>query len=352
MSFKPQCLATAIGSLPHKEPSAACDVILTCIPEIPIWPQLPKTDFREEMEIQYSEGLPRVVLDEAKQKMHFDTSGDLTRELEIFYENYLTGNLGAFRITPTFSRGIHAMADQLREKKSPLLQYFKNHVTGPVTTALGRIDENKRAVYYNDIFRDVVVKGTEMKARWLLEYFRFLDCPQICFIDEPILSAFGSSTFVSVQRSDVIQCLGDVIRAIKESKALTGVHCCGNTEWTILIDSGVDIISFDAFDYGETIAYYPEAVTEFLEKGGVLAWGIVPTSEKILAETPESLVKKLGNAVDHLAGKGIPKNLIWEQCLVTPSCGTGSLPVASAEQVFHKLAKVSQLLRHGDLGSG
>jgi len=352
MRFNPQCLATAIGSLPHRDPSVACDVILNCLPEIPIWPQLPKTNFREEMEIQYSEGLPCVVLDEVRQKMHFDTSGDLTRELEKFYENYLAGNLDDFRISPSFSRGIYAMADKLKEKKSPLLQYFKNQVTGPVTTALGRIDENKRAVYYNDIFRDVVAKGTEMKARWLLEKFRFLGCPQICFIDEPILSAFGSSTFVSVRRADIIQYLGDVIRAIQEKNALAGVHCCGNTEWTILMDSGVDIISFDAYDYGETIAYYPEPVKIFLEKGGVLAWGIVPTSEKILAETPESLVKKLGTGVDHLAGKGISKNLIWEQCLITPSCGTGSLPVASAEQVFQKLAKVSRILRHGDLPSG
>jgi len=351
MRFNPDCLATAIGSLPHREPSVACEVILNCIPEIPIWPQLPKTDFREEMEIQYSEGLPCVELDEAQQKMHFKTSGDITRELEKFYENYLAGNLDYFHISPSFSRGIYAMAEKLQKKNHPSLQVFKNQVTGPITTALGRVDENKKAVYYNDMFRDIVVKGTEMKAQWLLEKFRFLECQQICFVDEPILSAFGSSTFVSVQRADIVQYLGDVIRAIHEKNALAGVHCCGNTEWTILIDSGVDIISFDAYDYGETIAYYPEPVKKFLEKGGVLAWGIVPTSEKILAETPESLVKKLGNVVDHLAGKGIPKNLIWERCLITPSCGTGSLPVASAEQVFHKLSKVSQLLRHGDLGS-
>jgi len=66
MAFDPQGLATAIGSMPHTNPSNACDIILNAIPEIPIWPQLPNTNFREEMETQYNEGIPCVVLDKGK----------------------------------------------------------------------------------------------------------------------------------------------------------------------------------------------------------------------------------------------------------------------------------------------
>jgi len=345
MSFKPQGLATAIGSLPHQDPEAACRVILDSIPEIPIWPQLPAMDFRERMEIQYSEGLPGVVLDPVTAKMHFDTSGDITAELEKFYENYMAENLDYFRISPGFSRGIFEMDKRLAAERPAVLRHFKSHVTGPMTVGLGRTDENKRAIYYNEMMRDVVVKGTEMKARWMLRHFQGLGVPQLCFIDEPILSAFGSSTYVSVQRADVVQYLRDVIAAIHKEDGLAGVHCCGNTEWTILVDAATDVISFDAFDYGDTIAYYAAPIGDYLEKGGVLAWGIVPTSAKIAQETPETLLKKLRAAVDNLAGKGIPKSLIWEKCLVTPSCGTGSLPVDLAEKVFARLSEVSRLLR-------
>jgi methionine synthase II (cobalamin-independent) len=345
MSFNPNGLATAIGSLPHQDPEAACRVILDSIPEIPIWPQLPATDFRESMEIQYSEGLPGVVLDAAAGRMYFDTAADITAELEKFYENYMAENIDFFGISPAFSRGIYAMEKALAAGRRAGLHYFKNHVTGPMTIGLGRTDENKRAIYYNEMMRDVVIKGTEMKARWMLKKFRGLGVPQICFIDEPILSAFGSSTYVSVQRADVVRALGEVIAAVHKDGGLTGVHCCGNTEWTILIDAGTDVINFDAYDYGETIAFYPGQVQAFLEKGGVLAWGIVPTSAKIAAETPETLLAKLRAAVDHLAAKGIPKSLIWEKCLVTPSCGTGSLSVDLAERVFSHLGEVSRRLR-------
>lgn len=348
MPFQPKCIATAIGSFPHEDPSAACNLILEKIPEIPTWPQLSNIDFKEGMEIQFSEGLPGVVLDEEKQRMYFDTSGDITTGFEKFYENYLAENLDYFEISPEFSRGIYEMERQLREREpsSLNLKYFKSHVTGPITMGLGRVDENKRAIYYNEMFRDAIVKGAEMKARWLLRKFKFLGCDQICFIDEPILSAFGSSTYVSIQRPEVVKYLSDVIQAIHKEDALTGIHCCGNTEWTILVDAGVDIISFDAYEFGETIAYYPEKIKSFLEKGGVFAWGIVPTSEKINEETPESLVKKLEIVVDNLASKGVDKDLIWEQCLITPSCGTGSLSVELAEKILSSLFEVTQLLQH------
>jgi hypothetical protein len=163
----------------------------------------------------------------------------------------------------------------------------------------------------------------------------------ICFIDEPILSAFGSSTYVSVRRDDVINLLTDMIDAVHADGGIAGMHCCGNTEWSIPIDAGVDIISFDAFQYGETIAMYSGAVKAFLANGGALAWGIVPTSTAIREQTVEGLADRLEGMMDHLASKGIEKLLITDQALLTPSCGTGSLTPEDAELVYGKLAELS-----------
>jgi methionine synthase II (cobalamin-independent) len=345
MAFNPQCLATGIGSFPHKDVERTCDLILETIPEIPIWPQLPNANFREQMEAQYSEAFPNVVLDDSNEKMYFNTGEESTAELEGFYESFMEENLDHFKISAEFSRGIYAMEKRLKAYRPSSVQFFKSQVTGPVTFGLATVDENKRALYYNDIYRDVIIKGITMKARWLLDKFKVLGYKQICFVDEPILSGFGSSTYVSVQREDVVRDLKDVVEAVHADGALVGTHCCGNTEWPILIDAGVDIISFDAFEFGETIAYYSDRTKEFLENGGVLAWGIVPTSEKIVEETADSLIARLKERMKHLASKGINENLIWEKCLLTPSCGTGSLPVELSEKVFYTLAEVSRILR-------
>jgi len=346
MNFEPRCLATAIGSLPHSNPQQAVQVVLSSIPDAPIWPQLPALGLLEQMEIQYSEAIPRIVIDRGKQRMYVDTTGDYAMDLANFYEKFLAEDFDYFAITPEFSQGIPALYAAL-EKAGGTRPFVKLQTTGPLSFGLTIVDENKRAIYYHPEFSDVIVKALAMKCRWQIRQFRKFAQGVICFIDEPILSAFGSSTYVSVTREDVVAKLSEVIEAVHAEGALAGIHCCGNTEWSILIDAGVDIVNFDAFDYGETIALYPEAVKRHLNAGKALAWGVVPTnSAKIRAQTTESLVGKFFALVDHLVNKsGLDRNLVLRQALITPSCGTGSLPVADAELVFTRLREVSAALR-------
>ena len=352
MNSELKFLATAIGSLPHPDPARAVEVVLENSPEAPIWPQIPRLGLNEQMEVQYSEGMPSVVIDRVKGRMYFDTATDYSEAFAAFYEAYMAtaeagagaGDFSSMSISPEFSKGIYALESRLQAegKKRP---FVKVQTTGPCSFALTITDENKRAIYYNEEFRDLIIKALAMKCRWQLQKFRPYAEQMICFIDEPILSAFGSSTYVSVKREDVIAHLKEVVDAIHVEGGRAGVHCCGNTEWSILVDAGVDILNFDAFGFGETIAMYPQAVKTLLERGGAIAWGVVPTSTAIREQTPERLVAHFEAMVDNLAAKGIDKQLILKQAVVTPSCGTGSMEVADAERVFQTLRSVSQLLR-------
>ncbi|OGJ86530.1 MAG: hypothetical protein A2268_15760 [Candidatus Raymondbacteria bacterium RifOxyA12_full_50_37] len=352
MSFKPKCLATAIGSLPHADPDKAVSVVLSAIPYAPIWPQLPAFGLHEQMEIQYSEGMPSAVIDEAKKRMYFDTAVDSSEQFAGFYESYMaamdpetgTGDCSALAIGPDFSKGIYALEKRLTSTGGTR-PFIKVQTTGPCSFALTITDENKRAMWYNDEFRDLIIKALAMKCRWQIQKFKPFAQRIICFIDEPILSAFGSSTYVSVKREDVVAAINELVQAIHSEGALAGVHCCGNTEWSILIDAEVDIVNFDAFGFGETIAMYPEAVKNHLQKGGALAWGVVPTSAAIRDQSVETLVAQFEKVVDNLAAKGIDKQLILEQAVITPSCGTGSLPVEDAERVFKLLGELSIALK-------
>ena len=344
MNFEPRCLATAIGSLPHADAAEAVRVVLANIPDAPIWPQLPANGLNEQMEIQYTEGIPRVVIDREKQRMYIDTTGDTSIGTgRLLREASWPTTWTRSAITPGVLQG-HLRHGSALEAAGGTRPFVKVQTTGPLSFGLTIVDENKRAIYYNDEFVDVVVKALAMKCRWQIRKFRPYAEKVICFIDEPILSAFGSSTYVSVTRDDVVAKLSEVIDAVHAEGALAGIHCCGNTEWRILIDAGVDIVNFDAFDYGETIALYPEAVKRHLEAGKALAWGIVPTnSAKIQAQTRgEPGGASSTRLVDNLAkAAGIDRELILRQALITPSCGTGSLPVADAERVFATLRKRS-----------
>jgi hypothetical protein len=352
MHFQPKFLATGIGSMPFTDPEHASDVSLSRMPQAPIWPQLPKLGFKEQMEIQYSEGMPCTVVDEEKGRMRFDTSKDYSEEFAVFYEAYMAamdpdggnGDCSAMAISPEYSKGIYALLKRLKTTEIQP-QFIKVQTTGPCSFALTIVDQDKRAIYYNEEFRDMIVKALAMKCRWQIQKFRPLTQQVICFIDEPILSAFGSSTYVSVKRDDIVGLMAEMISAIHSDSALSGVHCCGNTEWSILIDAGIDIVNFDAFEFGDTVLMYSDSVKKHLERGGMLAWGIVPTSLKIREQSIDGLVARLEKLMDALSAKGIDRGLIARQAIITPSCGTGSMEPGDAEKVFEMLADLSVAMK-------
>jgi hypothetical protein len=347
MDFKPRFLGTAIGSMPFEDPEHAVDVSLACL-DAPIWPQLPKRGLLERMEIQYSEGLPSIIIDNLKNRMYFDTSVDYSDAFAEFYEKYMAamdpgsgnGDCSSMAISEKFSKGLYTFERRLKSKNMRF-PFLKVQTTGPCSFSLTITDENKRAIYYNEEFRDVIVKAMAMKCRWQIQEFKPYADRIICFIDEPILSAFGSSTYVSVKREDIVSVLNEVISSVHADGALAGIHCCGNTEWSILADAGVDIINLDAFGFGETIVMYADRMKKFLSDGGSIAWGVVPTSKAIREHTVDTLEQQLESVMDGLAAKGIDKKLIVSQSLITPSCGTGSLETGDAEKVFALLKQLT-----------
>lgn len=352
MTLKTKFMATGVGSMPFKDPAFGVNLAIEQLKEAPFWPQLPQMGLKEQMDVQYSEGIPCVVIDKEKERIFFETSGDYSEPFAEFYETYMTamdpdegnGDCSALAISSDFSLGI-PQAEKTLQEKNLKLPYFKVHTTGPCTFALNTVDENKRAIYYNEEFRDVIIKALAMKCRWQIQKFQPFAEKIICFIDEPILSAFGSSTYVSVEREDIVAHLNELIEAIHLDDGIAGIHCCGNTEWSILVDAGVDILNFDAFEFSESITMYPDSVKELIGRGGAIAWGIIPTSEKINDQTVDSLSQHLLATIDNLASQGIDKQQLLEQSLITPSCGTGSMKPADAEKVFAMTAELSSFLR-------
>ncbi len=137
--MKSNFLSTAIGSMPYDDPKKAVEVSLAHL-DCPIWPQLPAFGLKEQMEIQYSEGIPCAVIDEEKGRMYFDTSGDYSDAFAEFYESYMmamdpdegNGDCSAMAISEEYSKGIYEMERQLKARGGEKLPWLKVQTTGPV----------------------------------------------------------------------------------------------------------------------------------------------------------------------------------------------------------------------------
>ncbi|MEE8442881.1 MAG: methionine synthase [Dehalococcoidia bacterium] len=335
-SFKGNGLATAVGSMPHTDPDEACSLILRYLPEIPVWPQLPNRSFNENMYVQFSEGLPGVVITD--NRIYVDNREDLSNSLEALYTAYLEDAVDRSQVGKDYAAGLHAFVEMGAKKALAV----KGQVIGPISFGLSVTDTNKRPLLYDDILADAIAKHLRLKAGWQEKLLKTIAPRTIVFLDEPYLASVGSA-FVSIPQAQMTSLLDEVLAGIN---GLKGIHCCGNTDWSVLLSTSIDILSFDAYTYGESLALYPTDLKRFLERGGNIAWGIVPVDGKALAgETVDTLLARLENLFDALESKGIDRDLLASNCLITPSCGLASLSPGVAVSALELLAGVSREFR-------
>lgn len=346
----PGVAATLVGSLPHKDRQRALDLVLEEIGEIPVWPQLAPYP-EEQMMAQFNEGLPGLVRKDNRTGFVTSDPG-FEQELLEFYEEYLAAVNGElsldqsrFRLGDEAGRTFFAYLE--RVEQLPAAVAVKGQITGPFTLTAGLKDENDQAALYDPRLRDVVVKNLALKAQWQVEHLSRFSLPVIVFIDEPALAGFGSSAFISVSAEDITTMLNEVVSHIHKAGGLAGVHVCANTDWSLFFGGSLDVINFDAYGYFERFALYRQDLVSFIERGGLVAWGIVPTLDvdNLEQENTESLVSRWRQQVEQLVDNDLSLETILSHSIITPSCGCGTLTEPLAEQVVHLTRKISEQLR-------
>jgi len=327
--------ATGIGSLGHCNSKDAVSLVLEVFPEIPFWVQLPQRSFKENMYVQFSEGIPGIVIKEEERKIYIDTRKINEEDLANVYESYLKKDVEKFSITKEYAEGFYEYMEQMKGRD---FLYLKGQITGPISFLLTITDELKRPIIYNEGIADSILKILSLKALWQIKKLKEVSDKVIIFIDEPYLVSLGSG-FVNLDPRDVLKNLNEIIEEIKKEKVWVGIHCCGNTDWGLLSQTDTDIISFDAYNFGESLLIYSEAINEFLKRGGIIAWGIVPTDLEEI--NIEDLFKRLKEEIKLLENKGINKEILYRQSLVTPSCGLGSYTPERGENVLRITKEIS-----------
>jgi len=331
-------------------------MVFSHTPEIPIWAQLPVHP-AEGMIHQFMPGLPGLVREGDRTFMDLESPG-FSDALVGFYEEYLAAaaapeTLGStrFALTPEIARGFFVLQERLSQADTAPVA-VKGQVTGPLTFAMAVKNREGRAVYYDDQARDVAVKTIALKARWQARELAAHGKPVILFLDEPALAGFGSSEFISISRQSVVDCLNEVIEGVHAEGALAGIHVCANTEWDMIMETNVDIVNLDAYGYFDRFILYADAVRRLFNRGGIIAWVIVPTLDPtaIETETAASLADRWDEMVNAVCKLGIAREVVLAQSLISPSCGTGPLSVAHALRVLELTQALSKRIRERSRG--
>jgi methionine synthase II (cobalamin-independent) len=336
--------ATGIGSVPFLDLEGTCRRILDTCPEIPFWPQFVLRSPHEDMTVQYSEGLPFLAL-KKDQRTLVVSSHDIESDLITFYDLFLKENPAHFAISQAYAPGLYEMIATIRQKPESYGAYLKGQTVGPVTFAAGVANHDGKSVLHHPDLVEALAKALAIRALWQVRELGKSGKRAMIFLDEPYLSGYGSA-FVPIQRDDVIGLIKEVITYLRErSDALIGIHCCGNTDWPMIIETGPDIISFDASSYMDFFLLYPAEIGRFLEQGGNIAWGIVPTLSFTGKETVESLLSLLQAGLARIISWGLTPELLARQSLLTPACGMGTMKEGAAKKALHLLSQLPERCR-------
>jgi hypothetical protein len=333
----PNCRATGIGSTPHTDSNTAVDFVLSTFPDVPFWPQLPRRIFQENMYVQFTEHLPGVHIEDERIFVQLDEGW--LEHAEVFYTAFLEEDPARFAASPDYAAGLHEL---LRRGSLKEAWAIKGQVTGPTSFGLQVTDQGLRPTLYDDMMRDVIIKNVLRQAQWQETQLRAL-CPRtIVSIDEPFLSVVGSA-FASVSREEVISALEEIFSGLE---GWTCTHCCANTDWSMLLETSVDVLAFDAYGYAEYLALYPDELRSFLERGGMLAWGLIPnTGEEAKTITLDGAWEALERALSLFERKGFDRRKLLPRSFITPACGTGPLSVPAAERAMRLTRELSDQVR-------
>ncbi|MFA4850312.1 MAG: hypothetical protein WC626_11355 [Methanoregula sp.] len=337
MITPPHSQATGVGALPHKDPLEACKDVLEIFPTLPYIPTLPDRSQLESIVFNDSEQLPgRIIRDD---RLHFDSTTDQTAAMEQVYMDFVEGNFASYALHRNYAS---AFTEMMNHNLSDV-GILKFQVTGPVTFGMQVVDANKRPIYYDTQIADVLAKMLALKARWCESEMKEKTGVKetLIVLNEPYLASLGSSV-VPVDKETVRSGWEDISTLVEGG---LGIHCCSNTDWDFVLGLNPSVVSIDAYATAKEFLLYADTITGYMERGGVVAWGIVPADSRIFTtESTESLYRKYLDIRTQLCAK-MPEDLFDAQSLITPNCGIRFADRAGARQIMQAAAEISHRIR-------
>ncbi|MFH1091847.1 MAG: hypothetical protein V1742_09805 [Pseudomonadota bacterium] len=347
MKSLPPLTTTTIGSVPFLDIESTLDQIARTCPVLPAWPQFVRRHPREDMVLQAVDGLPLLEIDEIERRVRVRNENK-AEALTRFYEHFLEADLDYFALPEAARSGLDPFLMRAEADPSFGPEFIKAQVIGPVSFGQSVRTQEEVTLLDDPELSDTVVKGLGAKGAWLAARIRRIGRLPVIFFDEPGLTGFGSA-FSTLKGEQVTAMLDEAAEIVRTNgEALIGVHVCGNTDWGMLARTALDILNFDAFGFVEHFLLYPREIKAFLDRGGYVAWGIVPTLEYTGRETAEELAARLKQGWKQLARQGLDLDLIRRRALITPSCGVGGIPDKEAREIIDLLPQVARLVQDAD----
>ena len=328
-------LTTAMAVMPHTDVQRALDAALSL--DIPFWPQLPNYSYYEDMYVQASEHFPGICLDLQNRKLSFSTEKFIA-ELEETLAHFEEPDY--FDVSPDYSV-VYRQFLGLNFEERPAI---RGQLEGPISFGFNVLDEGERPILFNDTVRPFMLEFMARRINVQLQKLKERNANAFMFVDEPGMQFL----FSALAGYGDIKAKADLDQFFAMVERPRGIHLCGNPDWDFLLGLDLDVLSLDIYTNAEIFAAYATSIRKFLDRGGTIVWGIVPTGvEAFEKENYQSLVTQLENVWRVLRGKGIDFDLLLSRSLLSPAtcCLVNPDREKTVDKAFEQIREISQRMR-------
>lgn len=332
MTIPGNLLTTAMAVMPHKDADRALEFALSM--DIPFWPQLPRVSYYEDMYVQAAEHFPGILLDMQNRTLRFSMDKFINE-----FENTMThfDEPEYFDISKTYSVVYHKFLDMDLVDRPAI----RGQLEGPISFGLNILDQDKRPILFDDTIRPFMLEFMSKRLNVQLDRLQQMNPNAFMFVDEPGLQFL----FSALSGYDSSKAKTDLEHFFSMVHRPRGIHLCGNPDWDFLLNLDLDLLSLDIYQNGEIFSSYSKSIKSFLDRGGVIVWGIVPTNfEPFESESTHSLEKRLTAFWDSLNDKGIDRKFLISRSLLSPA--TCCLVNPDGEKTVEKAFQVVKALSH------
>ncbi len=283
-------------------------------------------------------GFPGLVVDAAALRVYVDRN-EAERRIDSLWLAYLEHTITYAALSADDAAGLAEMA---RIGGWRDLRAVKGQILGPISAALQLTDEREQPLIYDDMLFDAIAQLLRLRVAWQeLRLSEIAPVTIIC-IDEPLLEAVDSPFFPH-DWDRIAGQIDDVLAGINGCRAL---YTRGDVDLNRLMHTSVELLIAESAAYRRLCESGCEDLIAFLERGGMVGIGIVPSDpEQLKMASVDSLFDAFASLLDDLTSQGVAHDYMLQQTVLSPAQSLGYLDNASAERALQLLAGVSQRIR-------
>ena len=324
-----------MGVMPHTDVERALEMALTM--DVPFWPQLPNYNYYEDMYVQAAEHFPGIILNMEKRTLRFSVD-KFAEELEETLLRFEEADF--FDVSETYSAVYHRFLKMDLANRPAI----RGQLEGPISFGFNILDQDDRPILFDDTVRPFMLEFMAKRLNVQLARLKQRNKNAFMFVDEPGLQFL----FSAMAGYSDLKAKGELDEFFAQVDRPRGVHLCGNPDWDFLLNLDIDVLSLDVYTNAEIFSSYAGSIRKFLDRGGVIVWGIVPTGfETFDQEEIPSLIERLETIWKFLWSKGVDREQLISASMLSPAtcCLINPDKERTVERAFSTVNQIATILR-------